>query len=122
MSIIEELSCDGVPPTGPVSGWPKERHDALISGSMGPYANNKKRKVEAGVGKMAKGLMKTAGQAMRNGKVSAEIREERYDTCKSCPFFVKDSKRCSDCGCYMEAKTWVGGDPKNLCPQNKWSR
>ena len=90
---------------------------------MGPYANTKKKKkVEAGVGKMAKGLMKTAGQAVLNGKVSKEIREERYDTCKSCPFFVEDSKRCSDCGCFMEAKTWVGGDPDFLCPQKKWKR
>ncbi len=89
---------------------------------MGPYANTNKKKVEARVGKMAKGLMKTAGQAVLNGKVSKEIREERYDTCKSCPFFVEDSKRCSDCGCFMEAKTWVGGDPDFLCPQKKWKR
>ena len=80
------------------------------------------KKVEASVGKMAGGLLKTAGQALMNGKVSAEIREERYDTCKACPFFVKDSKRCSDCGCFMEAKTWVGGDPDVLCPQKKWRR
>ena len=31
MSIADELSCDGVPPTGPVSGWPKERHDKLMA-------------------------------------------------------------------------------------------
>jgi len=80
------------------------------------------KKVKASPKKMAGGLLKTAGQALRHGKVSAEIREERYDTCKACPFFVEDSKRCSDCGCFMEAKTWVGGDPDMLCPQKKWSR
>lgn len=78
--------------------------------------------VKASIGKMATGLMKTAGQAILHGKVSAEIREERYNTCKACPFFVKDSKRCSDCGCFMEAKTWVGGNPDMLCPQKKWER
>ena len=84
--------------------------------------NERPKKVNASTGKMAKGLLKTAGQAFRHGKVSAEIREERYDTCKSCPFFIEDSKRCSECGCFMEAKTWVGGDPNTLCPKQKWSR
>ena len=78
--------------------------------------------VKASAGKMATGLLKTAGQALMHGKVSEEIRNERYDTCKACPFFVEDSKRCSECGCFMEAKTWVGGDPNALCPKQKWSR
>ena len=79
-------------------------------------------KVTAGLGKMAKGLARNVGQAIVNGKVSEEIRNERYDTCKACPFFIEDSKRCSECGCFMEAKTWIGGDPDMLCPKQKWSR
>lgn len=71
---------------------------------------------------MAKNLVQTTKQALFNGKVSAEIREERYNTCKACPFFIENSKRCSECGCFMEAKTWVGGDPNSLCPKQKWSR
>ena len=78
--------------------------------------------VKAGAGKMVGGLIKTAGQAMRHGKVSEVIRNERYDTCKACPAFIEGSKRCSECGCFMEAKTWVGGDPKMLCPLKKWER
>jgi len=117
MSIIEELSCDGVAPIGPVSAWPKERHDEIIVKHSG-----KPKAVKAGIGKMASGLVKTGMQAVRHGKVSSEIREERYNTCKECPFFNAESKRCSDCGCFMEAKTWVGGDPNMLCPQKKWSR
>lgn len=80
------------------------------------------KKNNPSIGKMAKGLVKTAGQAIRHGKVSSEIREERYNTCKACPLFNPESKRCNDCGCFMEAKTWVGGDPDALCPQQKWSR
>ena len=80
------------------------------------------KKVNASAGRMASGLLKTAGQAILNGKVSSEVRKERYDTCKSCPAFVEDSKRCSECGCFMEAKTWVGGNPDVLCPLKKWSR
>ena len=74
------------------------------------------------MGRMARGLVKTAGQAIRHGKVSEVIRNERYETCKACPAFIEGSKRCSECGCFMEAKTWVGGDPKALCPLKKWER
>ena len=119
MDIVEELSCDGVPPTGPVSAWPKERMDQLMGQQKRPTHDTH---IRVSTGEMAKGLLRTAGQAVRNGKVSAEIREERYDTCKACPFFIEDSKRCSECGCFMEAKTWIGGDPDTLCPKKKWSR
>jgi len=124
MDIKEELKSAGVYPTGPVSAWPHSRNEALAQQyhNPSPVQNKHAKKVTASAAKMAGGLLKTAGQAMRHGKVSAEIREERYDTCKACPFFVEDSKRCSDCGCFMEAKTWVGGDPNVLCPQKKWSR
>ena len=124
MDIREELKSAGAYPQGPVSAWPQERNDALMNQAKGRSKARAKSatKVNASVSKMAGGLLRTAGQAMRNGKVSAEIREERYDTCKTCPFFIEDSKRCSECGCFMEAKTWVGGDPNLLCPKQKWSR
>ncbi len=120
MNLSEELKSAGVYPIGPCSAWPLARNEEIMAAVA--KNNERPRKVTASAGKMAGGLLKTAGQVMRHGKVSAEIREERYDTCKACPFFVEDSKRCSDCGCFMEAKTWVGGDPNQLCPQNKWSR
>lgn len=123
MDITKELSCDGVPPTGPVSAWPESRHRQLIAKSQA--ANPRQAhatRVTAGLGRMAKGLVSNVGQAIANGKVSEEIRNERYETCKNCPFFVEDSKRCSECGCFMEAKTWIGGDPNTLCPKQKWSR
>lgn len=129
MNIEFELSCDGVLPSGPVSGWPKERHDELMAAAarmnevgIEVPEDAKPHKSSPSMKKMARGLLRTARQAVRHGTVSAEIREERYDTCKACPFFNADSKRCNDCGCFMEAKTWVGGDPNMLCPQQKWSR
>lgn len=130
MDLREELKSAGVLPSGPVSAWPRDRNEriqAVMASSMrsNPTASpmeSRATKVRASAGRMARGLLKTAGQAVMHGKVSAEIREERYNTCKACPFFVEDSKRCSDCGCFMEAKTWVGGDPNLLCPQKKWSR
>jgi hypothetical protein len=77
--------------------------------------------VKAGPLAMAKSLGQTAMQGAKYGKVSAEIRKERYDTCKTCPAYRASDKRCSECGCFMEAKTWVAGDPDMLCPLAKWS-
>lgn len=125
VDIKEELSCDGVAPTGPVSAWPQERNEALLrphAQELAKKAAVHATKVKASAGRMAGGLLRSAGQALMHGKVSSEIREERYDTCKACPFFIEDSKRCSECGCFMEAKTWIGGDPNTLCPKQKWSR
>jgi hypothetical protein len=122
-NLLEELKSAGTYPSGPCSAWPEARNvelQKLHREATGKPVHAKT--VKASAGKMAGGLLRTAGQAMRHGKVTSEVREERYDTCKSCPFFVEDSKRCSDCGCFMEAKTWVGGDPDQLCPQKKWSR
>lgn len=144
MNLEEELRSAGVLPTGPVSAWPHDRHKLLMN-SFNMHVSNEQntsysigrsgdvvlsvlssaeraQSVSAGLGTMAKGFVRAASQALVNGRVSEEIREERYNTCKSCPFFVEDSKRCSECGCFMEAKTWIGGDPDLLCPKRKWSR
>lgn len=78
--------------------------------------------VEATPAEMAGGALRVAGQAIRNGKVSKEVREERFATCRACPAFIPDSERCSKCGCFMAAKTWIGGNPDALCPLKKWDR
>ena len=43
--------------------------------------------------------------------------EERMEICKSCEFFQAYVKRCSQCGCFMEAKTMF---PDSRCPLGKW--
>ena len=121
MDLREELKSADVYPTGPVSAWPLGRHEEL-SKMPWPRALKLAEPKMPSAGKMAKGLLKTAGQAIRRGRVSKEIRDERYSTCQACPFFNADSKRCSECGCFMEAKTWVGGDPDTLCPKKRWKR
>ena len=121
MNLAEELKSGGVYPTGPVSAWPQERNEQLAAAaSRAPQI--KDPEIRTSAGQMAKGFMKVAAQAVRNGKVSPEIREERYDMCKACPAFRPGDKRCSECGCFMEAKTCIAGDPKNLCPLKKWKR
>ena len=128
MNLREELKSAGVYPTGPVSAWPVERKNKMLADatarmpSAESLAREARKKKMPGLGKLASGLTKTAAQAVMNGRVSKEIREERYETCKACPLFDSNTKRCTDCGCFMEAKTWVGGNPDTLCPKQKWSR
>ena len=124
INSIEDLRSGGELPTGPVSAWPRELNedfDQLQSRLVKPKLQHD-TKVKANTGQMIGGLVKTASQALTHGKVSSEIREERYDICKACPHFIEDSKRCSECGCFMEAKTWVAGEPGLLCPKKKWKR
>lgn len=125
--ILDALSCEGVAPSGPVSAWPKSRNESLHRMMVG--GSEKKadqiihaEKVEASTGQMAKNIVKAAKTAIRGGKVSQEIYEERYSTCQSCPSFIEKSKRCSKCGCFMKAKAWLNGPKANLCPLDKWSR
>ena len=120
----EQFRSAGVMPSGPISPWPQGREIKTMeemyhrrTGQAMPA-----KKVTASLGTMAKGLVETAGHAIRNGKVSQEIRQERFATCLACPHYVQESSRCSLCGCYMKAKTWVDGPPQALCPAKKWDR
>jgi len=117
INSIEDLRSAGVLPTGPVSAWPKERN---VAGKQ--MQAQHEPKIKASPAQLASGLAKTAMQGLRHGKVSNEVREERFDTCKACPAYRPSDKRCSECGCLMTAKTWFGGDPDLLCPLKKWSR
>lgn len=132
MNFSEELSCNGVLPSGPCSGWPRSRHEELMKvqnanmrkAAAAPTLPRRERdtRVKASMSRMAKGLISNAATAMTQGRVAPSIREERFKTCKACPHFIESSKRCSECGCMMEMKTWLNGDPKQLCPKQKWER
>jgi hypothetical protein len=49
--------------------------------------------------------------------VDNEIREYRYDICKSCDKFINLTKQCKECGCFMTLKTKL---KIASCPLNKW--
>ena len=121
INSVEDLRSAGVLPTGPVSAWPQSRNVAGKALEKAPEVRRDPA-IKPTIAGLASGLGKVAMQGIMNGKVSKEVREERYDICKACPAFRKKDKRCSDCGCFMEAKTWIGGDPDLLCPQKKWDR
>ncbi len=130
----EDFKSAGVYPTGPVSLWPKDRQDEAFRKMAGAPKGAKieiTTETEGGpiyapprpsAAKMAKGLLSSGAQAIRRGRVSKDIREERMATCEKCPLYDPKNKRCRDCGCFMEAKSWIGGDPNNLCPQQKWKQ
>ena len=119
MMSPEVFRSAGTLPSGPVSAWPKDRHESLMAASREKVQATK---VKASKGQMLRGGIQVAAMGAQNGTVSPEIRNARYDTCKACPYFLADSKRCSECGCFMEAKTWINGDPDSLCPKQLWSR
>lgn len=72
---------------------------------------------------MAKNLLGTAADVAKgvvHGEgllVFQEVYDERIKTCEGCEFFRKEDRRCSQCGCFMEAKARL---KKAYCPVHKW--
>lgn len=65
-------------------------------------------------------FLKDVGQGSASGNavlVSEEQRLKRQELCNECPSFNKESKRCRECGCFMEIK-WRF--TKAECPMNIW--
>jgi hypothetical protein len=114
-------------PMGPCSAWPKERNDSIrFNRATGNFVDEQGKdvepsseqvKIKATVMDMAKNLTVTTVKALSRGKLNKEDRDKRYNECLNCPSFVQHSKRCSECGCFMSAKTWVAGA---TCPLGKW--
>lgn len=48
---------------------------------------------------------------------SDEIAADRFAICQSCPEFVKITKQCKKCGCFMKLKTKL---THSTCPIGKW--
>jgi hypothetical protein len=64
---------------------------------------------------LAKSVTKHALSGGMN--VSPEEKQARLDICYGCDRFVKETSRCSACGCYLNTKTeWK----TSSCPLNKW--
>lgn len=49
--------------------------------------------------------------------VTEKIYNERMSICNTCEFLRKEDKRCTQCGCFMEAKSRF---KKAYCPVHKW--
>jgi hypothetical protein len=72
---------------------------------------------------MAKGFISSAKDVLVGAiqgediLVTDEVYNTRMSICNGCEFFRKEDKRCSQCGCFMEAKTRF---KKTFCPIHKW--
>lgn len=49
--------------------------------------------------------------------VSTEEKANRIGICEECEFFIVADRRCSKCGCWMDAKA---GFRTQQCPEGKW--
>ena len=51
--------------------------------------------------------------------VEEAIFNERMDICATCPKFVHESARCTECGCFMNKKAMF---KKTECPLSLWEQ
>lgn len=49
--------------------------------------------------------------------VTDDERDRRYDICLDCPEFIRLTKQCKQCGCFMNLKTRLAA---SSCPLGKW--
>jgi len=130
LSYYNEEDGTLIGPSGPCSAWPKDRNKAAggmttvwhppedpMVQAVTEGAREKANKPKVNLGQMASNLVKTSIQAVSTGKADKGLRDKRYAMCLECPHFIEQSKRCSECGCFMEAKTWIKGAS---CPVGKW--
>lgn len=73
--------------------------------------------------KMLKGFIKS-GKDIVGGILTGDgllVEEETFNNrlrvCEECPKFVKETSRCTECGCFMRAKAMF---KKTYCPLHKW--
>jgi len=52
-----------------------------------------------------------------NLNINENDANKRLSICNQCPFFEKNSQRCSKCGCYLKVKTYLKAE---RCPIGKW--
>jgi len=53
----------------------------------------------------------------RTQHATDEVAAERLEICKQCPKFIKATTQCTECGCFMFAKTKLKAAK---CPLGKW--
>lgn len=112
-----------IPPLGPCSIWPKERGmlsneytKRIIDGEVKGHIMQDPQ-LRANLGDMAKGLVDSGIKFITEGYGDPELSKSRYEACEKCPFFIRSSKLCSECGCYMPAKTKLKAA---TCPKGIW--
>ena len=68
-------------------------------------------------------MIKNFGSSMANHAMNSfqsvlpNVKEERIKICESCEHYDSESKRCSECGCFVHIKA---GWASEKCPLDKW--
>jgi len=82
---------------------------------------NKKRAQMPHFAKQVENAASAAGRVMTNAVtgqrilVDSKVRKKRLEICQACDRC--DGSRCSECGCYVAAKTTLTSEE---CPLNQW--
>lgn len=66
-----------------------------------------------------KNLAVATAEHIANGMktVPVDLKSQRLAICEQCPFYLKDSSRCSKCGCNLQVKAaWES----SKCPVGNW--
>ena len=79
-----------------------------------------KREMDESIIDKAAGLVKSVvNHAIDGFKTSDDLSKERLAICAECPFFIKESVKCSKCGCWMKTKSrWKTA----TCPIGAWPK
>tara|TARA_Y100000361_G_scaffold154197_1_gene178714 strand:+ start:833 stop:1189 length:357 start_codon:yes stop_codon:yes gene_type:complete len=103
---------------GEDSSSTKSRHRKILKKEVEDKSPElpSKREMAANLGKS---LLRTAKAALAGDSISAadEVREKRSQLCLSCPWYMKESKRCAKCGCVVPMKIYLA---EESCPIGKW--
>jgi hypothetical protein len=51
--------------------------------------------------------------------VEDSIYKKRISICKQCPHYIRMTKQCSQCGCFLSLKARLGGEE---CPVGRWGK
>jgi hypothetical protein len=68
---------------------------------------------------VAEAAATAAKEAFSNLAVSEADRDSRYAICKECPHLIQSTTTCTQCGCFMAAKTYLADVE---CPIGKWHK
>jgi len=71
------------------------------------------------IAKQAANLTKAFFNHAKSGFSSADkdLQQQRLDICDACPLLIRESSRCSACGCFVKSKVTMSS---SSCPKGKW--
>lgn len=96
---------------------PEKPAERLVVEEERPNAN--KAMPLPNLAKQATNLTKAFFNHAKSGFSSADkdLQQQRLDICDACPLLIRESSRCSACGCFVKSKVTMSS---SSCPKGKW--